>query len=301
MQKLIAVNVLPKIDSKFSLDSQKKYALAFDRIVIPALSLHAGRIHRLSEIGIDTKRFISEYEFLGKSNTIVSDEHYTKHIDTLPRKTIERLTKIQNRGKARNLLMRSGISQMEIEQLLKEDEREKVRFASIAINALKAEDFVFPLLENLYLSDINQTSKHEVYQLILEKLPLPSPETSWEQIIEFKSDPDSNRKFLNLRIWISKMSRSGIALNEIEEELEHLLADYEHHFNIHKMKFEHGTLQTIVMGIAGIAENLATFRFSKAAEIPFKLFQQNVDLLEGEAKLPGQEIAYLFKANQTFK
>ena len=174
-----------------------------------------------------------------------------------------------------------------------------VRMDAFALRVKMKDDIVVPMIDDFIGTSV-QATKQSVYQLVIDKIPYPNENVSWDQITDFRNDEDSKRKFTALRVWISKISRSNLSINEAEEELNHLLNEYEHHFNIHKLKFERGTFQTIVMGVAEIAESLARLKFSKIAEIAFKLSNKQVDLLEGEAKLPGQEIAYLFKAKKQF-
>jgi hypothetical protein len=78
---------------------------------------------------------------------------------------------------------------------------------------------VIPLLASPQ-SFLNRNSKQEVLFFTLDKLPQPSSDTSWEQIIDFRSDPDSKVKYLALIQWINKTASSNIPMNEVEDEYE---------------------------------------------------------------------------------
>src|SRR5215212_5826679 len=57
--------------------------------------------------------------------------------------------------------------------------------------------------------------------IVLKTLPVPSAKTSWEQITEFRSDPDSRSKFLALRNWMNDLSRTDLSPAEVEQKLEY--------------------------------------------------------------------------------
>jgi hypothetical protein len=50
-----------------------------------------------------------------------------------------------------------------------------------------------------------------------------------------------------------------------------------------------------------IAENLVKFQFGKLAKGLFSLRHRKLSLLEGELKSPGREIAFISKAQVTFR
>lgn len=303
MQKLIGVDNIFEEDQSMSLYRAKKNALVFDQIAITLLD-ETKKILSDSGKNKDLKSvFVDEIEFLQKEKIIIDPEELrdgkkislTKHGDKH-----DEVLKLMKEAKEAFGNFPSFENSSKIADWWVSFNHNRQRLDALALQILLTDDFVIPLIPEIGTISSVATTKHQAYQLVINKLPSPTLDVPWEQIIEFRNDSDSKRKFLALRTWISKVSRSGIPLNEIEEELEHLLSDYEHHFKLHKMKYERGTIQTIVMGVAEVIENIATLKFSKAAELPFNLFQKEVELMEGEAKLPGQEIAYIFKAGQTF-
>jgi hypothetical protein len=145
-----------------------------------------------------------------------------------------------------------------------------------------------------------QSKKTVVIQLALKSLPIPDESTSWEQIIEYRSDPDSRSKFLALRHWMSEVARAELAPAEVEEKLEYLIDQYQKHMRLHRMKTNVGTLETIVTTGAEFLGDLVSFKWGKAAEALFSLKRRQVALLEGELTAPGNEVAYIVKARETF-
>jgi hypothetical protein len=141
------------------------------------------------------------------------------------------------------------------------------------------------------------TRTGEVLQIVLNALPVPGDSTPWEQIIEYRSDKDSQHKFLDLRNWMSEMARSELTPPEAEQKLEHLISQYQRHMELHRMKTNRGTLETIVTTGA----DFVSFKWGKAAETLFSLSRRKIALLEAELTAPGNEVAYIVKARETFR
>jgi hypothetical protein len=158
----------------------------------------------------------------------------------------------------------------------------------------------YPLLA-VHLSDGPRPSKkRDVLEVLINQLPVPSENTPWEHILEFRADPDSKSKFLALRNWVSEMSRTDLSVLEIEQRLDYLLDQYERHMKLHKMKVRPGALETAVVSTAEIAEDLVKIKWGKLAQRLFALKHRRLTLLEGELTVPGSEVAYIIKAEKTF-
>jgi hypothetical protein len=174
------------------------------------------------------------------------------------------------------------------------------RQLSVALRQ-KTKATVVPIFaDDLALEHGTETQKAEVVQITLSHLPVPDEKTPWEQIIEYRGDPDSRSKFLALRHWMSEVARSEITPAEVEEKLEYLIDQYNQHLKLHRMKTNAGTLETVVTTSAEVLGDLVSFKWGKAAEALFSLKRRQVELLEGELTAPGSEIAYIVKARETF-
>ena len=150
------------------------------------------------------------------------------------------------------------------------------------------------------LTPKTKVDKTETVNIAINALPIPDETTSWEQIIEYRSDPDSQGKFLDLRHWMNEVARGDLTPIEVEEKLEHLISKYQRHMKLHRMKTNTGTLETIVTTGAEVLGDLVSFKWGKAAAALFSLKKRNIALLEGELTAPGSEVAYIVKANETF-
>ena len=97
------------------------------------------------------------------------------------------------------------------------------------------------------------------------------------------------------------IARAKLTPLEIEQKLEWLLKEYREHMKVHHMKTNASTLETIVVIGAECLENLVKLQLGKLAKVPFTIRQRKVALLEGELKSPGREIAFISKAQDTFR
>jgi hypothetical protein len=173
-----------------------------------------------------------------------------------------------------------------------DSENDVTRVSSILLNKLTNDQLV-PLIQNDFSIGASQNSK--VLEVVLSKIPIPDANVSWQQIIDYRADPDSIKKFNALRVWIQDISRTDYSKNEISDRIDYLLNDYESHLNFHKLKHTHSTLRVWVTTVAEIAESLLTLKFSKIAETVFTLSEKNLELYEAELQAPGREIAYISK------
>jgi hypothetical protein len=160
----------------------------------------------------------------------------------------------------------------------------------------------YPILPDEFASfEANRYStKHDVVRIALAALPIPDDQTPWEQIIEYRSDPASQDRFLDLRNWMTEVARGDLTPPELEEKLGYLLSRYRRHIEVHKMKSNTTTFETVVVTTAEVLGNLASFQWGKAAQGLFSFKHRKVDLLEGELTAEGSEVAYIMKTRNVF-
>lgn len=176
-----------------------------------------------------------------------------------------------------------------------------VRRMSVQLRVLDRMD-AYPLISDIIPQmPISQPRKCDIINVTLNALPIPDDTVPWEQIWEYRSDPDSQSKFLALRRWMSEMARAKLTPAEAEEELECLLDDYRSHLQLHRIKANTGAVQTLVIAAAEFLEDLANKRFSKIAKGFFSAKQREIELLQGELNAPGREVAYIIKAREAFE
>lgn len=176
------------------------------------------------------------------------------------------------------------------------------RYYSFLKNFLNSTDeYNVPILSSMNFPLVKDSVKAEIINLLIEKFPMPDKTTPWENIVEFKSNPDNIGKFAGLKVWMNKAISSGSSISEINDELDYLLYQYSKSFELHKINYHSGTLQRIVVGGAELIENAARLKFSNIAKGLFSAHQEKVDLLKAELTAPGKEIAYIYQAQKTFR
>ena len=174
-----------------------------------------------------------------------------------------------------------------------------VRRLCVELRQMKGMDTCPILYNELVGRQAANTDKSNVVQIVIHSLPIPDESTSWEQILEFRSDPDSASKFAHLRNWMNDVSRNDLSPNEIKDKLELLLDDYNKHMKNHGVKTRSGSLVAVLKVAAGLASGGLLAKLS-IVEALYSLKRMKTELLEGELNAPGREVAYLIKANEAF-
>lgn len=166
---------------------------------------------------------------------------------------------------------------------------------SFGINAFPASVF------DKTIGDEFLQGKNDVIKVILSELPEPDFETvSWQQLIDFKNDPDSKRKLLALRAWCNDIAKGTITGFEIAEKLEYLCHEYKEHIKFHKMKANTGFLETMLLVTAEALEGLVRLKPTQVAKALFAVKHRKVQLHETELNAIGREVAYIIKAKEAF-
>lgn len=175
-----------------------------------------------------------------------------------------------------------------------------VRQTAIYVNALD-EYIPIPNLESYYSIKDLKTKKQQVYNLILNNIPLPNSKNSFEDILNFKQDKDAQISALALRNWITDISYSTYNIYEIEDKFKHLLNQYDKSIKLHKLKTENSIIETIVVGGSDILENLVKLQFSNVAQKFFKHKNDHIELMELEMKTVGNELSFISKITNHLK
>lgn len=311
----IPFDVINQSATQFSI--LKREALMFSRIAMPylnrnlsewrkfknTLSILAGNIEYLYERGIVFEPEIEQDEDL------MDDKEYQaiSSVESL-------LTNFANRI-ANNYISEEGVEISGTDSESSANELDEAMLASapmlvagqlaarrtgIILNKLNRLDTQLVSSMPLLSFIDGEENKSNMVQIAINALPVPDESTSWEQIIEYRSDPDSQNKFLDLRHWISEVSRGELVPAEVEERLEYFISQYQRHMKLHRMKANQGVLQAIVVSSAEFAENLIKFKWGKIAQNLFSIKQRKIALMEGELTSPGKEIAYIVKARERF-
>ncbi len=294
----------------------KQQVLLFDQIGIFKLSLFYEALEEsaglISKLDINTlnkvKTIISELEWLRQAGVIFELKFLEEEF---PNANIIKSNLGEKLGNAQYLINRvveiSGIDIKKVAdetlkaELIKEQQIALLRFLAIIMETAKGVTAVttFPYTE--YTRELPNSQKSNVTQIVISKLPLPNNETPWEQIIDYRNDPENQKNLLNLRRWIRKISTENLPPTEIEEELEWLISEFQNHMKLHKMKTNTETIEVMVKAPLELIENLIKLKLSKIPEPLFVLKKRQINLMEAELNAPGREMAYIIKTRDNFQ
>lgn len=139
-----------------------------------------------------------------------------------------------------------------------------------------------------------------VVDVLIEHLPIPSDDTPWEAILDFRQDPEVRRKYLLMRDWLNDLARGDLAPIELHDRLRAMLSDYEHHMQRAQMKVTHGAVRTVLTVAAEVLEGVLRLKPTQVVDALFFISKRRLDLSEAEQSAPGREIAYILDARGRF-
>lgn len=297
--------------------SLKQQVLLFDQIGIFKLNHFYETTFELLEqhendisLGLSQKMraAISDLEWLNQTGVIfelsiqkevVVPEEVSRQVST---QEIEEITFLFKKlTEAYKKSTKNSPNQAETPESNKELTTAILRLMSFFMELRKGVTAVLTSPYNIYNSKLPNQIKGDIAQIVIGKLPLPSNETPWEQIIDYRNTPESQRNLLNLRRWIRKISTENLSPTEIEEELEWLLHEFQDHMKLHKMKANTETLEVVIKTPLETLENLLKLNFSKISDPIFAINKRRISLMEAEFNAPGREMAYIIKTRDAFQ
>jgi len=154
-------------------------------------------------------------------------------------------------------------------------------------------------LVNSFDSYGKKTSKEVASHFVLNKIPAPADDTSWEQLFEFRSDPDVKRKYYALVNWINDMSDADMPLPHLADKYNQLYSEYLRQYHLHKLQ---NSLTKVEMLVLGGFEVVTSLLFHQNVMTAFKgllnIRKEQIALLEGEKNIVGRELAYIVTAEE---
>lgn len=286
----------------------KQQALFFDHIGLLRLSKVIQSLRKFPIQNDEARKRLDseilEIEFLVENNIIFEPEIpaelflYTKignqYLPEIARNNGEIREILENKEQSDNVLIKLIDIGSRQESML-------LRLLTFALKKSKGITTVTTLPEFDYMIEVPNSHNRDVIQVTINNLPVPDGQTSWEQIIDYRNDPETQKQLFSLRRWINKISTQNLPPTEIQDEIESLIFDFQEHMNIHKIKSNIETLEVLVKTPLELIENLVKLKFSKLPEPFFALKKRQLLLMEAEINAPGKELAYLIKSRETFQ
>ena len=139
-------------------------------------------------------------------------------------------------------------------------------------------------------------SSHDVVKIVLHALPVPAAHVPWEQIIDYRNDPESQKQFLQVKDCICEIARGNVAAMYAEETLRYLLNRHGQQLELHGIQLANIGLQVFVVTTADVVASLTGLSWSQDAQSSCSVEHRKLALLEGESTSPGSEVAYVIDA-----
>lgn len=270
----------------------KQALLLFDLIGVPLLNKYIDFLKKPINKSEENSYLVNEFEYLKDSGYLFDAWEQTSN-------------QISDKVDFKTFAQEHDILSKSIQQTfdLQLSEDSAARLCALSLNSMHdPPDFIsIPIIKSLTLPNQNNIKKEDVIRVIIEKMPIPSEATPWESIKDFKADNRNSGKLASLKVWLNSVVKSERSISEVEDELEHLLHDYEQSLKIHNIKFRTGVFQSLTVGTAEVIENMVWLKFSKLASGLFSARKEKAELLSLELNAPGREVAYIVEANTRFK
>lgn len=146
----------------------------------------------------------------------------------------------------------------------------------------------------------NQEKRGIVLQVVLESLPIPSADTSWEAIVDFRNDEEAKSKLLALRSWMNKIAKEKLSRKELLEEIEYNINLYKQAMKYHKTLKGIGRIESLILSSAEIVDNLLRLKLSGVLKPFLEIRTRETILLLEELSYPGRDLSYFVKVQDEF-
>jgi len=157
---------------------------------------------------------------------------------------------------------------------------------------------IIPLVNDF--TDFKEEKKSTVIRFVLDQIPTPSESFSLDEVIDFKNDNDNKRRYYTLIKWINEVSKGNLNIDEVSDEYNYLMSEFETEFKNLKIKKNLNKLEIYLKIPLEIAENLIKINWSKIPGILIELKRNSLTSYESEFSLSGKELAYIFKVKEYF-
>ncbi len=144
-------------------------------------------------------------------------------------------------------------------------------------------------------------SREAVLRIIFGRIPTPAEHVSWDEIVGYREDPESQRRFAALRMWINRAVALRTPAAEVVDELEHLTAEFEAHLRRHGMSYRLEPLETIVAKSPEAIAELTGRHGRVDSGVGLQMIRSYSSVFAAaEATAPGRELAYIIASQHRF-
>jgi hypothetical protein len=297
----------------FNQPALKQVAVLFNRIALPALSRLPAmpephielteHLIPLADMGILFEPEIQKSDDAGfKRQTLHDIDELYKPAglsaeDILASRTDEKKAlEVKEKTRAINWESNSENDPYAMFRAIKRMVANTTRLAAIQLRNLQNLEALAVLSSemNPLEEDDERPNSHDVLQILIPGLPLPDKDVSWEQIVEYRSDPNSLNRFLDLRNWINEIAHGRLTSLEADQRLEPVLKRFRKQAEVRQMKTVSTTLEAYVTTSPDCLRNLLSYpRGTRRCYFA----RRKLVLLEGEALSEVSEVAFVLRTS----
>lgn len=147
----------------------------------------------------------------------------------------------------------------------------------------------------------DQITPSDLYCLLIKNLPTLEESVSWQDILAFKAEAQSQEQLVRLRHWVTDVLNGKFTFGEASDRITWLMNEYQAYMRGAGIKWRNGVLRTLVVATAEFIENAVKFRLGDIAKDAFELLDAKAQRSLAESNAPGRELAYLVCAKDRYK
>ena len=175
------------------------------------------------------------------------------------------------------------------------------RRVALALAQKRAFDVVPVCMTNLPTElrgpDTNSHPMHNVLKVAFESFPVPDDGCSWRDIADFKLEMREEQ--WGFRRFLYDLGTKSQSEAEIRDGIQWSINKYQRAMEKRSMKIVRSALTAIVIPAIDIFSNSGNHLISLVSGV-LAIDKLRLELLEGEANVPGRECAYVFDARKRF-
>jgi hypothetical protein len=282
-------------------DRLKQYVLLYDELWVPGINRSYPSADDIEEWDLDEGQLAS-IAFLSSESILSEPPIDLETIDIAPDDVIVGLSDLyysslstleQEYPTAEIAALEAGAAIFNIDIAL-------TRLISY-IMWLDRKELVYPVVfpfDSIEALPKHLSKRQEVLSVVLKQLPMPTESLPLEDIVFFKKDSDTKYKFAKFWKWVRKTASEDYNKHELEEEIDWLITDYNHHLKKLTEKINNERVEVLITTTVELLEDLVKLRWSKGVKAFFELRKQQVSASDEELKLPGSELAYVTEASR---
>lgn len=152
-----------------------------------------------------------------------------------------------------------------------------------------------------YLETPEIFDKTSVIKFVLRQFPVPKENIPLDEIIDFRSQKESQRKLWALRSWMNKVIKNVDSEEKLEDEFMQLYLDYKKQFELLCKKYRLSKWGIIISVSADFLDNICKLSPGSAIKSLINWEVKKTEFEIEAEKLPGKELAYIKHIESVFQ